>query len=128
MTAATTFTPDEAAYLRAATLGRLSTLVRDGSPTVVPVTFDLADDDATLQIHGHRLEASAKARNLARDDRFAFVVDDGVGETARGVLVRGRADVVTEADGSAWLQLHPTSVTSWGVDTHPFTRQRRDVV
>ncbi len=37
----TTFTPAEADYLHASELGRLSTITRDGSPTVVPVGYRL---------------------------------------------------------------------------------------
>ncbi len=121
----TTLPPAEADYLRASELGRLSTITRDGSPTVVPVGYRLAGD-ATIQIVGHQLERSAKAHNLRRDGRCAFVVDDGIGETARGVLVRGTAEVVARGD-SAVIVLRPESVTSWGIDTHPFSRQRRTV-
>jgi PPOX class F420-dependent enzyme/OxyR family protein len=120
-----TFTPGEDAYLRSTTLGRLSTLTSDGSPTVVPVGYQVGDDGAVLVV-GHELERSAKAHNLARDARFAFVVDDGIGATARGVLVRGEGELVQRDDGAV-LVLRAETVTSWGIDTHPFTRQRRVV-
>jgi PPOX class F420-dependent enzyme/OxyR family protein len=120
-----TFTPGEEAYLRATTLGRLSTLTADGSPTVVPVGYQVGDDGA-VHVVGHELERSAKAHNLARDGRFAFVVDDGIGATARGVLVRGHGELLRQAEGAV-LVLRAETVTSWGIDTHPFTRQRRVV-
>lgn len=120
-----TFTPGEAAYLAASQLGRLTTLTGDGAPTVVPVGFR-TEPDGTIRIVGHQLGRSAKARNLRRDARCAFVVDDGIGETARGVLVRGTAEVAG-GDDDAVIVLVPRSVTSWGIDTHPFTRQRRTV-
>jgi pyridoxamine 5'-phosphate oxidase family protein len=123
------FSAGEAAYLQSQSLGRLASLDSRGAPTVVPVGYRLGSDDAgaiVITIVGFRLIESAKFRNLARDGRYAFVVDDGIGPSARGVLVRGRATPVDDPQRPSIL-LHPERVTSWGVDTPPFERQHRRV-
>jgi len=110
-------------------LGRLASVDPSGAPTVVPVGYRLGSDDAgatVITIVGYRLVESAKFRNLLRDQRYAFVVDDGIGLSARGILVRGRATPVDDPERPS-IVLHPERVTSWGVDTPPFERQQRRV-
>jgi PPOX class probable F420-dependent enzyme len=64
--------------------GKLATVTRDGSPTVVPVWFVLDGDDLVFNTG----EDSAKARHLERDPRAALIVDQV--EFPYGyVLVRG---------------------------------------
>lgn len=52
--------------------GKLSTVRADGSPHVTPVWFLLDGDDVVLTTE----KAGVKGRNLARDQRFAFCVDE----------------------------------------------------
>ena len=123
------FSAGEEAYLRSQGLGRLASLDSSGAPTVMPVGYRLGRDDAgvtVITIGGFRLHESAKYRNLARDQRYAFVVDDGIGPSARGVLVRGRATLMDDPQRAS-IRLLPERVTSWGVDTPPFERQHRRV-
>jgi pyridoxamine 5'-phosphate oxidase family protein len=123
------FSAGEEAYLRSQGLGRLASLDSSGAPTVVPVGYRLGHDASgatVIAIGGFRLRESAKFRNLARDGRCAFVVDDGIGPSARGILVKGRASLIDDPEGTSIL-VHPERLTSWGVDTPPFERQHRRV-
>jgi pyridoxamine 5'-phosphate oxidase family protein len=126
-------TAKESAYLAAHQLGRLATIGADGSPHVVPVAFRF-NPDAMIDIGGPNLGSSQKYRNVQRDPRVAFVVDDttpddepefrpGVG---RGIHIRGRAEALTNQDppGLATpglfsreiIRIHPQQVVSWHVD------------
>ena len=120
------FTKNEMTFLARQSIGRLATLTASGDPTVVPVGFEVVGA-SDVRIVGYQLESSAKAKNLSRDARFAFVVDEGIGETARGILIRGRGSLESNASGAAWIRLVPAAITSWGIDTHPFERNRRTV-
>lgn len=118
-TAPLTLTDAERAYLSANRLGRLATVTSDGSPTVVPLGFGVQGD--LIVITGYEITNSAKWKNLGRDERFAFVVDDGIGPTAKGVLLRGRA----ELDPRGAIVLRPDHVVTWGIESHPYTRLTR---
>ncbi|MDJ0407160.1 PPOX class F420-dependent oxidoreductase [Rhodococcus erythropolis] len=52
--------------------GKLATIRGDGSPHVAPLWFALDGDELVFQTE----ITSVKGRNLARDPRFALVVDD----------------------------------------------------
>ena len=114
------FTPAEAEYLRGQRLGRLVTLGPDGSPQARPVGFTLTDDGA-IEVGGMNMTASAKFKNVRRDGRVTFLVDDL--ETVRpwkprGVEVRGRATALDERGGI--IRIEPTRVLAWGIETDPF--------
>jgi PPOX class probable F420-dependent enzyme len=65
--------------------GKLATVTRDGSPTIVPIWFVLDGDDLVFTTG----ETSAKAHHFRRDPRAALCVDQV--EFPYGyVLVRGR--------------------------------------
>jgi PPOX class probable F420-dependent enzyme len=68
--------------------GKLATITRDGSPTVVPIWFLLDGDDVVFTTSNR----SAKARNLRRDPRAALCVDQ-VDYPFGFVLVRGTVTV-----------------------------------
>jgi pyridoxamine 5'-phosphate oxidase family protein len=63
-------------YLASQRLGRLATVGKDGSPHVVPVGLMFEADDGWIEIGGPNLGSSVKYRNVERDPRVAFVVDD----------------------------------------------------
>ncbi|MFJ4652381.1 PPOX class F420-dependent oxidoreductase [Nocardia sp. NPDC088792] len=63
-------------YLNSQRLGRLATIRPDGSPQNNPVGFRYNAALGTIDIGGRDLGASQKFRNLAKDERVAFVVDD----------------------------------------------------
>jgi PPOX class F420-dependent enzyme/OxyR family protein len=95
------FTDDEYAYLAGHPLGRLATIGPDGAPQIHPVAFWLNDGTATIDIGGPALARSQKFRNIQADPRVSFVVDDQaetpnpIGQTGRGIEVRGHAEIVT---------------------------------
>jgi len=53
--------------------GKLATVRADGRPHVAPVWYDLDDDGSVVFNTG---ESTVKGRNLLRDPRAAFCVDD----------------------------------------------------
>ena len=82
-------------------LGRLATIGPDGAPQIHPVAFWLNDETATIDIGGPALARSQKFRNIQAGPRVSFVVDDQaeipnpIGQTGRGIEVRGHAEIVT---------------------------------
>src|SRR5437016_3514386 len=70
------FTPAEIAYLQSQRLGRLATVGSDGQLHVVPVSFRYNPDLDTIDIGGHGFAARKKYRDVRRNPRVAFVVDD----------------------------------------------------
>jgi PPOX class probable F420-dependent enzyme len=83
--------PGAEAFLRTHTRTFLVTLRPDGAPACHPMVGLWRD--GALYLNTYR--KSAKARNIARDPRVACVVvtDDDAAEF-RGVVVRGRAEVL----------------------------------
>src|ERR687893_1652484 len=91
------FTSAEIEYLRSQRLGRLATVNGEGEPHVVPTGFRYNAELDTIDIGGHNLAASKKFRDARRNGRTAFVIDDVLPPwRARGVEVRGRAEVIEE--------------------------------
>jgi len=73
-----------------ALLGVVGTLSSDGYPHLVPVWYRYDGE----QIHIWTLEGRAWVKNIARDDRAAFSVQEEH-QASRGVSLRGRAASVT---------------------------------
>lgn len=71
-----TVKPHEIEYLRRTQLGRLATIQRDGTPQNSPVGFTYNEQLGTIDIAGYQMSKSQKFRNIAHEDRVAFVVDD----------------------------------------------------
>lgn len=71
-----TFKPHEIEFLRNADLGRLATIQPDGTPQNSPVGLTLNEELGTIDIAGYRMSQSQKFRNIATNDKVAFVVDD----------------------------------------------------
>ncbi|MDX3638200.1 PPOX class F420-dependent oxidoreductase [Streptomyces sp. MB09-02B] len=67
--------------------GKLSTVRADGSPHVTPVWFLLDGDDVVFNTE----KDGVKGRNLARDGRFAFCVDQDQPPYAF-VMLQGRTE------------------------------------
>lgn len=129
------FTLAEIEYLQGQQLGRLATVNESGEPHVVPTSFRYNAELDTIDMGGHNLAASKKFRDVARTGRAAFVVDDVLPPwQARGVEVRGRAEVFSEggrevnSDFDAELiRLHPGRIVGWGIDTDAFQANSRSV-
>ena len=95
------WTEAERDFLSGQQIGRLATLGPAG-PQVRPTGFRVNAETSTVDIGGAHLSKTRKWRNIAANDRVAFVVDD-VGSGAefrpRGVEIRGRAELVSAVSG-----------------------------
>jgi pyridoxamine 5'-phosphate oxidase family protein len=121
------FTDAEYMYLAGHPLGRLATIGPDGAPQIHPVAFWLNDGTGTIDIGGPALTRSQKFRNIQADPRVSFVVDDQagtpnpIGQTGRGIEVRGHAEIVTldppltAAFSSETLRIHPHRIIAWNI-------------
>ncbi len=129
------FTRAEIEYLQGQQLGRLATVNGSGEPHVVPTSFRYNAALDTIDIGGHNLGKSKKFRDVARTGRAAFVVDDVLPPwQARGVEVRGRAEVFSEGGeevnsnfDAELIRLHPSRIVGWGIDTDPYHPNSRAV-
>jgi pyridoxamine 5'-phosphate oxidase family protein len=131
------FTASEIAYLQSQRLGRLATVGPDGQPHVVPVAFRYNSELDTIDIGGHGFARRKKFRDVQHDPRVAFVVDDVASVTpwkARGIEIRGRAEVLTEGGQTVqpgfdpeMFRLRPRRVVSWGLDGRPLGENARSV-
>jgi pyridoxamine 5'-phosphate oxidase family protein len=91
------FTPEEIAYLQSQRLGRLATVGPDGQPHVVPVGFRYNPELDTIDIGGHDFAKREKYRDVQRNPRVAFVVDDLASVSPwrpRMLEIRGTAEVL----------------------------------
>lgn len=119
------FTNDEIAYLREQRLGRIATVGPHGQPHVVPVGFRYNPDLGTIDIGGHDFAQRKKYRDVQRNPRVAFVVDDLASVNpwrARGIEVRGDAEIL-ETGGeeigpgfdAEMFRIRPHRIVSWGL-------------
>jgi pyridoxamine 5'-phosphate oxidase family protein len=131
------FTPAEIAYLQSQMLGRLATVDPDGQPHVVPVSFRYNPDLDTIDIGGHGFAKRKKFRDVGRNPRVAFVVDDVPSVNpwlARGIEIRGEAEVL-ETGGTtirpdfdpAMFRVRPKRIISWGIEGDGFSQNARSV-
>jgi pyridoxamine 5'-phosphate oxidase family protein len=129
------FTSKEIEYLRDQPLGRLATVNAAGEPHVVPVSFRHNAELDTIDIGGHNLSRSKKFRDVARNGRAAFVVDDVLPPwRARGVEVRGHAEALAEGGQQAnadfdseLIRIVPMKIVAWGIDTDAYRPNSRSV-
>jgi pyridoxamine 5'-phosphate oxidase family protein len=122
-----TFTDAEYAYLAGHPLGRLATIGPDGAPQAHPVALWLNEAAGTIDIGGPELARSQKFRNVQADPRVSLVVDDqaatpnAIGQTGRGIEVRGHAEIVTldppliPGFSSDTLRIHPHRIIAWNI-------------
>jgi pyridoxamine 5'-phosphate oxidase family protein len=132
------FTDDEIAYLREQRLGRIATVGPHGQPHVVPVGFRYNPEFDTIDIGGHDFAKRKKFRDVHRNPRVAFVVDDIASVTpwrVRGIEVRGKAEIL-EIGGqqvgpgfdAEMFRIRPLHIASWGFDpAQPFSSSARSV-
>jgi pyridoxamine 5'-phosphate oxidase family protein len=116
---------DVIAYLHSQRLGRLATVDGDGAPQNNPVGFRYNAELGTIDIGGRNMGASRKFRNLARNPKVAFVVDDIASVQpwrVRCVEIRGRADALRDQEGqlpgfsAEIIRVYPERVISFGLD------------
>ena len=139
-----TFKPHEIEYLRGADLGRLATIGRDGTPQNSPVGFTYNEDLGTIDVAGYQMSKSQKYRNIAHDNRVAFVVDDIASRNpwrVRCLEIRGTAEqsetepaqgVADDHLDSAIIRITPRRIISFGIDDqntepHQLTADIRNV-
>lgn len=120
------FTAAEVAYLQSQRLGRLATVGPDGQPHVVPVGFRYNPELDVIDIGGHDFARRKKYRDVQRNPRVAFVVDD-LASTApwrpRGIEIRGEAEV-RESGGEEigpgfdpeMFRIRPRRIISWALE------------
>jgi pyridoxamine 5'-phosphate oxidase family protein len=120
------FSPAEITYLQSQRLGRIATVGPDGQPHVVPVAFRFNPELDTLDISGHDFAKRKKFRDVRRNPRVAFVVDDIVSVTpwrVRGIEIRGEAEILETGGQSVnpyfdaeMFRIRPRRVNSWGLE------------
>lgn len=120
------FTPAEIAYLQSQRLGRIATAGANGQPHVVPVAFRYNSVLDTIDIGGHGFAGRKKYRDVLKNPRVAFVVDDLASVNpwrARGIEIRGRAEVLPTGGAdigpgfdAEMFRIKPARVTSWGIE------------
>ena len=124
------FKPHEIEYLKSADLGRLATVAPDGTVQNSPVGFSYNAELQTIDISGYRMSQSRKFRNVASNQRVAFVVDDIVSRDpwrVRCLEIRGIAEQAqtenapTEANGDALdtaiIRITPRRIIGLGLTT-----------
>ncbi|SDQ96411.1 PPOX class F420-dependent oxidoreductase [Actinopolyspora saharensis] len=136
------FTGVESAYLDGQLLGRLATVGSDGTPQVRPLGFRL-NEDGTIDLGGPRVASTQRYRNVRRQPRVGFVVDDLTPEDpslvrpgmGRGVEIRGVADTLRVDTppgkpgmaGNDIIRLLPRRVISWHIDPDNPAGEARNV-
>jgi pyridoxamine 5'-phosphate oxidase family protein len=120
----------EIAYLNSQILGRLATANAQGQPHVTPVGFRYNAETGTIDVSGYDLAATKKARDIERNPRVSFVVDDLESVKPwrpRGVTIRGTAVIYNDSNsvdggpfGSTWIRIIPNRVVSWGLEAPVF--------
>jgi pyridoxamine 5'-phosphate oxidase family protein len=123
-----TFRPHEIEFMRKADLGRLATIQRNGTPQNSPVGFTYNEQLGTIDIPGYQMSKSQKFRNIAHNDKVAFVVDDIASRDpwrVRCLEIRGTAeqavrdpspdDDADHLDG-AIIRITPRRIISFGID------------
>ncbi len=129
------FTEREIEYLRDQRLGRLATVDAKGRPHVVPVGFRYNAEKETIDVGGHNLAGTKKFRDAGETGLAAFVVDDVLPPwRARGVEVRGRAEVSSEGGGEIVadfadeiIRIFPERIVGWGIDSDAYGPNARSV-
>ncbi len=81
---------------------QVGTIGADGTVHLSTLWFAVVDDHIVFETYTR----SQKIKNLERDDRITILVEDGVGyENLRGVMIRGRAELVTDNERALQLAL-----------------------
>jgi len=129
------FTENQIEYMKEQRLGRLATVDAEGRPHVVPVGFRYNPEVDSVDIGGHNLGATKKFRDAGKTGKAAFVVDDVLPPwRARGVEIRGRAEVFSEGGGEIFagfseelIRIFPRRIVGWGLDSNAFKANSRSV-
>jgi pyridoxamine 5'-phosphate oxidase family protein len=129
------FTDEERDYLSSGIrLGRLATVGPDGMPHVVPTAYRYNQDHDTIDVGGHDFSKRKKYRDVLRNPRVAFVVDDIASVSpwrVRGIEVRGEAEVLDTGGAELgpgfspeMFRITPQRIVSWGLGGPMFYNAR----
>jgi PPOX class probable F420-dependent enzyme len=89
--------PEAEKFLRREKLiGKISTVMKDGSPHVTPIWYMVEDGKILVNTTTGRV----KYFNIKRDNRVCFLVEDGYPH----VIIFGRARIAPERDGKKDIQ------------------------
>jgi pyridoxamine 5'-phosphate oxidase family protein len=117
------FSDEELTYLAKGKLGRLATIDAAGMPHVVPLGWHYNPDLDTIDISGRDFARTRKFHNVQGNPNVAIAIDDVLPPwRPRCVMIRGRAEALSDADGpngqpaGPLIRLHPTEVISWGLE------------
>ena len=101
-------------YLTDNSQGRLATVGPDGGPQNKPVGYRYNAELGTIDIGGYEMQRSAKYRNIGREPKVSFVIDDAVGQGVAGTRfleIRGEAEQAAEL-----IRIRPRRLVSWNLD------------
>jgi pyridoxamine 5'-phosphate oxidase family protein len=121
------FTDEERDYLLSGVrLGRLATVGPDAMPHVVPTGFRYNQQHDTIDVGGHDFTTRKKYRDVLRNPKVAFVIDDLVSVSpwrVRGIEIRGEAEVLDTGGidlgpgfAPEMFRITPRRIVSWGLD------------
>jgi pyridoxamine 5'-phosphate oxidase family protein len=117
--------PAQIEYLRTQPLARLATIRPDGSPQNNPVGFRYNEALGTIDIAGYNMGATQKFRNLAKEERVSFVVDDIKSATpweVRCLEIRGTAEALRDIDTNIpgtspeLIRITPLRILAFGIE------------
>jgi pyridoxamine 5'-phosphate oxidase family protein len=131
------FTSSEIAYLQSQRLGRIATVDASGQPHVVPVSFKYNPDHDTIDIGGHGFASRKKYRDVQRNPKVAFVVDDLLTVNPwkpRLIEIRGEAEIL-ETGGTEigpgfdpeMFRIRPKRIVSGGINPDQTSMKARSV-
>jgi PPOX class probable F420-dependent enzyme len=83
--------PKVSEFLEGKHIGKLATVMKDGSPHVTPIWYMMEDGKVIVNTTTNRV----KYRNIERDGRVCFLVDGG----SSYVILFGKARIADERDG-----------------------------
>ncbi len=78
--------------------GKLGTINEDGTPHIVPIWFILDDEGNIVFNTGNK---SVKAKNIRRDNRVRFCVDDQIPPFSF-VTLDGNAEIISDIPGEVF--------------------------
>jgi len=113
------FSEAEIAYLKTQRLGRVATVSSRSQPDVAPVVYDF--DGTYFYIPGLDIEQTLKCKNVRRNPRVAFVVDDLESVDPwkpRGIRVHGTAEVMQHKSRfgqGTHIRVRPLKKFVWGI-------------
>ena len=110
------FTDLELSYLRTQPLLRFASASSTGQPDVATVVFTIEGDEIVTA--GFDIAKTVRYRNIQANPRATVVIDDLASVepwSPRGVKVRGRARIETDAAGERF-RIVPEVIWSWGIN------------